>query len=788
MSKRYELKQGWTLSFTHPVTKQHLRMAATVPGNVEIDLQREGVIADPHPADNPVAMRPFESVNDWVYETRFDAVPVDSDQKVSLVFAGIDTIADVILNGEKVLRCENMFIPHTLDVTGKLKDKDNVLSVHIFSPELHARKFEHTPFSVVRDFRQGCAYLRKARHMWGWDNAPRLLSAGLWRPVALVVEDEIKFVDVYAYTQKIQGNSAAVGINWTIDTPDVDLSVYRGKLILSFHGKVELERDFEVSFTAGRILYSVPSPQLWWPRGYGEPNLYDLKLVLYRDEQIVAEWSSKFGIREIALIRTDTTNAKGDGEFVFKCNGEKIYINGTNWKPLDALHSLADAKVHKALDLCIDLHCNMVRIWGGGIYEGPDFFDYCDTHGLLVWQDFMFACEFPPRDEFYQKQVAHEAKIIIKQLRNHASLALWCGDNEDDMTVFWGLFVPPPMLPSYNEMTRKVLKNAVLEYDPYRSYLESSPYISDIVATDRWAIDRPEGEDKMSLMAPEQHVYATGQLDFYTLYRKSNAHFVSETGPFFINSMSQSSRMVEREVARTKRLWNFADNQCGEYKEHHQCDSYFLLWKDRVQKHLKALFDRDFSIDDWNELALGVNIATGNILKFSIEYARVRKWRKTGVIWWSLLDMWPMMFNYSIVDSDFKKKQPVYGWIRQSQQASCLIAEQSEDGESISVFAVNDTLKKLQGQYQILSLSGGEIKKEYSSDLTMEANASSLLVKIPTPKTQSLWTLEWTINGKTSFNHLVCGKPPFSFDAYREWCLHLERLTAKQEAVSPALR
>ncbi len=282
----------------------------------------------------------------------------------------------------------------------------------------------------------------------------------------------------------------------------------------------------------------------------------------------------------------------------------------------------------------------------------------------------------------------------------------------------------------------------------------------------------------MTRMAPEQHIYATGQLDFFTLYPKSNAHFVSETGPFFMNAMSQSPDIIEREFPRAKRLWDYDLSKGWEYAEYHQRDGYFLAWKDRVQQNLLRQCDRKFSPDEWNDLALGINIVIGNIFKFAIEHFRIHKWRKTGVIWWSLLDMWPMMFNYSVVDSNFRPKQPTYDWIRQSQQASCLAAEASEDGGTIRIFALNDTLKKQQGRYRILTLAEGGAEKELAaSDFVMELNATTPITKIANPGKPALWILEWTLDGKTSFNHFVCGKPPIPFETYREWCLHMERRT-----------
>ena len=176
---RKELTTGWTLTFTHPLTGRRHRLAATVPGNVEIDLHREGLIDDPMPPDTSDALRVFEAVDDWVYETTFDAPPVMEGGRTELVFDGIDTIADVILNGRPLMRCENMFIPHSADVTARLKAAGNVLQVKIRSAVLHARQFDYKPSEMAREHRVESSFIRKARHMWGWDNAPRLVSAGL---------------------------------------------------------------------------------------------------------------------------------------------------------------------------------------------------------------------------------------------------------------------------------------------------------------------------------------------------------------------------------------------------------------------------------------------------------------------------------------------------------------------------------------------------------------------------------------------------------------------------------
>lgn len=784
MHSRTQLHDHWMLSFTHPVTGAHHTFPATVPGNIEIDLQREGLIGDPYPADNVMAMRDWDRVDDWVYATEFDAPQHQAGETVQLVFEGIDTIADVSLNGKDVLRCENMHIPHTVDVTDRLKPQANSLEVRIHSPELHARRFSYAAGQVSRPVRQAEAYLRKARHMWGWDNAPRLLSAGLWRPVRLEVLPPIHFRDVYLHTQQVRKDTVCIGCNWQIETPDLDLSAYHGVLRLCRDGKVEHAVDFEVDFTAGRIRWELPagSVDLWWPRGYGDPVLYDASLSLFRGEETVAEWNCRFGIRDLKLRMTDTTNAAGDGELVFVCNGEKIYINGTNWKPLDAMHSRAEARVRRALDLCLDLNCNMVRIWGGGVYEGHDFFDICDEHGLLVWQDFMFACEFPPRDQFYQDMVAREAEITIKRLRNHVSLAVWCGDNEVDSMFFWGVSIPKHFLPSDNVITRKVLQNAVLDHDPYRSYVPSSPYVSDAVARERWL---PE-DRRSDITSPEHHLYPRDE-QFRDAFRNSAAHFLGETGPFFINAMSQSPDIIERELPRARRLWD-VPIEGGYTLDRHQTDDHFLTWKDATRQRLLHLFGREFELEPWDDLALGANILCGEIFKFTIEYFRVNKWRRTGVLWWSLLDMWPMMFNYSVVDYNFRPKQPTYNWIRRSQQPLCLMVVENIEGKP-ELFAANDMLAAHSGSYRIVSVDEHGKEEERSEGRFHAApNVSQSLGAMSPGVGHELWILEWTTGGRTAFNHYVFAKPPISFEVYREWSDRVEAAAARGSCRLPGNR
>jgi beta-mannosidase len=771
--QKIPLNGEWELNFTHPQTGKKHTIPAAVPGNVEIDLQRAGLIKDYWPVDDYFAMYNWENVDDWVWRTSFDAPDVPEGHTAELVFEGIDTIADVLLNGQKILRCENMLVPHTADVNGLLEAR-NILEIRIYSPNLYARKYPYNAFAVHQEYSQPRSYLRKAAHMWGWDNAPRLVSAGIWRPVYLKIQPPVAFTEVYTYTQSVSKDTVFIGANWAFKTPDTDLSNYKGKMLLSFNGKTEFSFDFDVKFTYGVFTRALDrdSLKLWWPRGFGSPDLYDTTLQILKDGAPVAEWKGRFGIRVIELIHTDYIDENGKGEFVFKCNGEKIYINGTNWKPLDALQSRAEAKVRKALDLALDLNCNMIRVWGGGVYESEDFFDYCDENGLLIWQDFMFACAFPPRDDFFLEAVALEAKAVVKRIRNHPSLALWCGDNEVDCTFTWGKMMPPTMLPSHNEVSRKVLKNAVLSYDPYRSYIESSPYHSDEV------VKQLQRNGSASLQTPEAHFYPPSYKFRESLYA-CRSRFIGETGPIIMNAVSENPEIIGLELPRAKRLWDTLIDEKDYTLALHQKDIFFQAWKSASQRLLRDFFNIEFTFEQFRDFTRGINMLCSDIFKFCIEYCRTHKWEKTGVIWWSLLDMWPQGFNYSVVDYSFTKKMPYY-WIKQSQQPFCLsIVKDAMDAQPV-LYAMNDTLQGRCGTYKIIAYRADDAAKEIVRGVfDVGQNCSTALQILPVDCSQSLLLIEWQTEEGSFCNHYISGKPPFSFEAWKKWCACLDGLYIK---------
>ncbi|MBQ8754022.1 MAG: hypothetical protein IJZ19_03260 [Lentisphaeria bacterium] len=759
------LNGEWKVSFIHPETNEKYVIPAMVPGNIELDLERAGLISDPLAPDDEHPCRWVEFA-DWDFEREFDynGLP-DGMEKAMLNFEGIDTVADIFLNGEKLMYCENMHITHSADVTEKLKTGKNKLLVRIYAPEFAARKYGvHAPFQYAP--RLSNSYLRKARHMWGWDNAPRRLSAGIWRNVTLEFVPPIRFNSVYVFTDWVykEEDKAELICHYSFSTPDRDLSDYRIRCRMIHKGECHLDKEFAVIYTEG-MLHSgalmLEHPALWNPIGFGDPNLYDFELTLTKAGKTVTQDTQRIGIRTIRLERTEVTTPEGDGEFQFYCNGEKIYMRGTNWKPVSPYHSQTPALTEKALQLALECNCNMVRVWGGGIYEDHDFFDFCDEHGLLVWQDFMFACEFPPQEDFFKKTVYEEAKFIIEKYRNHPSLAVWCGDNEDDMPFFWGAKLPRGIKPGDNKITREVLPLAISNFDPSRDFIPSSPYIADEAVIRHFAL---QGQNDVDCFAPEQHIYCGGKLPdggFREFMRGSAAHFSSEIGPIGSNAMSETPEIYERELPRLLRLWNVDPETVPMENDFmtHQADRYCAVWCKSVQEVTGKMFNRQFTPEKPEELMKAINFYVGDLFKFAIESWRIQKFRRTGILWWSLLDMWPMAFNYSMVDSGFRRKYP-FEVIRLSQQPVALMGEEPLCNQFPKLHVVNDTAYEQKGSYKVLAEDGREL---FNGTFCVEANGRKKLTELPLAGGEACF-LEWECREYSGRNYFLNPAEPYDFD------------------------
>ena len=483
-------KGAWTLYFgvqdeNAPKNPGELKRSnfqpvyASVPGNVEIDLLKAGFIQDPMKGDNVYDLRKYETYQ-WWYQRSFKKPESKDGERVELCFDGIDCIADIWLNNKKIARVENMFVEHHYDITDLL-EKNNQLSICIYSTILEARKHLRNNFGVRYDALAEGVNIRKAPHMFGWDIMPRLISAGIWKDVKLEVIPPDFWESVYWVTKNvnIEKRTADLYVDWQFNTNRLNIDDLTLKISLSRDNRVVFEKKLAIYTTCARERISgLPDVEFWWPRGFGSQALYEARLQLIDSSgEVLCENVQSIGIRKIELVVTDINTQELPGEFFFKVNGERIFVKGTNWVPLDALHSRDIQHLDTAMSMLVDLNCNMVRLWGGNIYENDAFYDLCDQNGIMVWQDFTMGCTTYPQDADFQEKIRKEAAKAILRLRNHTCMALWAGNNENDVSLEWG-DDQPHIDPNTDIISRQVLPLVLREWDPKTPYLPSSPYIS----------------------------------------------------------------------------------------------------------------------------------------------------------------------------------------------------------------------------------------------------------------------------------------------------------------------
>lgn len=514
-----------------------------VPGNVEIDLMNAGILPDIYFGNNVKLLRQYEFYR-WRYEKTFIAPMLEEGQRAFLHFGGVDCIALYELNGNKFAESDNALIDHRFDVTDLLLDGENHLAVDIKSPILHAAKLKYDAYSKALIGCYEALFVRKAPSAYGWDIMPRTVSAGIWRDVVLEIEEPNEIEDLSLSAAYIRGNTAYIACSYRLHT---NVHNYEG-LSLRITGRIKNEVEFihetPVRFVSGRADFYIENPKLWWPLGYGEPNVYDITAEVLCKGKPIAEYKTSMGVKTVKLDRTEITDARG-GEFRFIINGEPVFCKGSNWVPADAMHSRDASRYKRMLEMWTDTGSNILRCWGGNVYEDHAFYDYCDRHGIMVWQDFTMACGMYPIDEEFMAVMRHEAESVVTKLRNHPSIILWSGDNECDESI-----LAANLDPSINRITREVLPQVVNRLDPYRPYLPSSPYISPEV----YRLGKGDRSRMVPLM-PEQHLW--GPRDYYksTFYTQATSHFTSETGYHGCNNLSSIKKFISQE-----KLWPWQDN------------------------------------------------------------------------------------------------------------------------------------------------------------------------------------------------------------------------------------
>jgi len=445
-------------------------LPATVPGCVHTDLRRARAIPDYLRGTNEAGLQWIDG-RTWEYAADIEVgADLLGEEVIELVADGLDTIATIRLNGTEVARTENMFIGYRWDVKPLLRDGHNRLSIRFDSATRYIRteRTGHRPRNI-NDPVGGCTIIRKEQCQFGWDWGPRYVTAGIWRDIRLEGWSGNRLAGVEVAQRHARNGTVALSLAPELARPDRE-STCRWRISVG---------DSPVSSGVGSRIV-IQRPRLWWPSGQGEQPLYRLEVdVVESDGNATGKWTRKIGLRTIAL---DRHRDRWGESFQFVVNGRPVFAKGANWIPADCfVAGLGRASYARDLGAAVAANMNMVRVWGGGIYESEDFFDLCDELGLLVWQDFMFACTLYPGDEPFVASSRAEAEYQVRRLRHRASLALWCGNNE-----IWGINAHELTDPrkareraDYYRLFHRVLPAVVRRHGRGTAYWPSSPWRGD---------------------------------------------------------------------------------------------------------------------------------------------------------------------------------------------------------------------------------------------------------------------------------------------------------------------
>jgi len=736
------------------------KIKAEVPGNVEIDLMKEGILPDISVGTNIFSLRKYETYQ-WWYFRKFDIERIPESERMNLVFEGLDCISNIWVNDVKVGTTDNMFITHKLDITDLLKSGENTIYVQIMSPVIEGRNKEISMFSRAQgSHRWESLFIRKAPHMYGWDIMPRIVSAGIWRDVYLERVAETDFRSVYWVTNSVnvEDKTASALTIWDFRTTIPVLDGMKIHIKISGTSGDLINQEIPVTSNHGSLNMRLKNVDFWWPRGFGEQPLYQAELsLLDTGGKVICSSVTTLGIRTIHLDRTNITTSENPGRFQFVVNGIPIFVKGTNWVPLDGLHSRDKQHLTKMFDMLTDLNCNMVRCWGGNVYEDTQFYDLCDKNGIMVWQDFSMACARYPQDNSFLEKIRTEATSIVKKFRNHPSLALWAGNNENDEEFTKNLDIGMPQYDPNNEkISRGILKEVVMDNDPFRDYLPSSPYYSPEVLE--------AGFTKNTM--PEVHLW--GPRGYYKapFYTETNAHFVSEIGYHGCPDISSIKKMMESEYVVPdfkNRIWNDQWLAKATMPMPKEVTNSQLKRNDLMVNQVEALFG--VCPDSFEDFVFASQATQGEAKKFFIDFWRSGKPNKMGILWWNLKDGWPILSD-AIVDYYYNKKI-AYDYIKSAQNNLQAIVCESR-GKVHDVVIVNDTRKEENGELVIKNIDTG--KELYRTSFKCPPNGRIIAGQLNTSDKQGIWIIEWSSSAGEKFkSHYLNGKAPFQLADYKRW-------------------
>jgi len=591
-------------------------LLATVPGCVHTDLLAADQIPDPFYRDNELGVQ-WIGETEWIYRRTFDLPPEFSrHERILLRCKGLDTLVAVSVNGVQVGRTDNQFRSYEFDVRTILTSGQNEITCTFESALKYgqARLKERDIYSMGDDHRlPGGNYVRKSQCNFGWDWGPKLVTCGIWKDIELVAFDTARIEDVHILQRHVDGQVRLLCDIATEALADVPLTA---KVIVRLDGEKIGAGEIALENGEGQAELLVEEPRLWWPNGMGEHPLYQVEVQLYEGETLLDSATKTIGLRTLHLIREDDEWGES---FRFECNGVPFFAKGANWIPADVFVSRLAAEHYKGLlQAAQAANMNMLRVWGGGIYEAEVFYDLCDQLGICVWQDFMFACAIYPTDEeAFMDNVEAEARHQVRRLRHHASLALWCGNNEleqglvaeqwTDHTMSWA---------DYSLLFDQRLAEIVAQLDPETDYWPGSPHSP---YGDRADWNNPKWGDA--------HIWDVWHgMQPFEYYRTCLHRFVSEFGfQSFPGPRTISEFTIPSDLSINSPIM-----------EHHQRSP------DGNAKILHYLSEWFRLSTDFDYQVMLSQMLQGMAIKYAVEHWRRSMPRVMGALYWQLNDCWPV--------------------------------------------------------------------------------------------------------------------------------------------------
>lgn len=712
--QRQYLHEGWTFGQARLTN----RYPAQVPGVVHTDLLRLGLIDDPYIGLNERKVQ-WVDKEDWIYETTFRLTEaVDTQQHIDLCFDGLDTYADVYLNDSLVLQADNMFRRWRIDVKSLLKEAENTLRVYLHSPiKVDMPKWEQVPnlYQAANDQsenggildRKLSVFARKAGYHYGWDWGPRLVTSGIWRSVYLEAWSDLRITNQHFRQQEVSRRQARLTDVVEVET---DKDIADAVITITDEGTRRVVATQKVSLKKGLntipVKFTIRQPRLWWCKGLGKPELYTFSTTLTVGGHQAVKQQERVGLRSVKLVMEP--DDEGHRQFYFVLNGVPVFAKGTNYIPQDNfLTNVTPAHYRQTLQDAVDANMNMIRVWGGGIYEDDLFYQLCDEMGLMVWQDFMFACSTYPASGAWLESVRQEAVDNMRRLRNHPSIMLWCGGNECmDAWYNWGW--KARMEKTNPEGARLVGEQQEHLYYDVLQELTSHHVPDDIYVVGSPFSVRGKGSDGVN---GDRHFYGVGHRRMpVSSYNQETAHFFSEYG---MQSFPEYATILL-----------FAPD-----KATHDISSELMMSHQRGGVNANQTIDWYIKNEygqprDFQQFLYASQLLQGDAMRTAIEAHRRRMPRCMGSLLWQHNDCWPVA-SWATRDYYGRWKAAHY-MVRHAFEP--LLCSAVTQGDSLLVYAVSD-LQRSQRATLKLTVYGldGTCVKDYSKTVTVPANTSTLI-------------------------------------------------------------